>query len=86
MRYIFYGCVLLPSYLQTSASHIEKYIHKYNFDEYKKETNQQITTLQKENAELKTRLAYLEEKMDSVMSQFIAAIKTQTSYPEAELP
>ena len=73
---MFHGCILLPSYLQASASHIEKYIHKYDLDEHKKETNQQITALQKENTELKTRLTYLEEKMDNVMSQFSAPTKT----------
>jgi surface protein len=45
----------------------------------------QIKVLQKENAELKARLAFLEEKMDFLMSQFCAPVKSQTPYTEYEL-
>jgi surface protein len=88
MRRMFDSCPLLPHDLQSipSPSCLKAYFNECKHNTFRKETNQHISALQKENTELKSRLAYLEEKMDFLMSQISAPIKSQTLYTENELP
>lgn len=68
ISYMFYGCDLLPHILQNNTSYMYTYISDSRYDTYQKTMNHQLSALQKENAELNDRLAYLEEKMGILIS------------------
>lgn len=65
---IFMNCAL-PREWQDNAGRVYGYLSERKHNMLRKLTDQQISELQKENTELKSRLAYLEEKLNRVMSE-----------------
>jgi surface protein len=78
MSDMFYGCPSLPHGLQCNPSfYMNTYISNHRCDIHQQISalQQDNKALQKENTELKTRLAYLEEKMDFILLQLNETVK-----------
>ena len=73
------GCSSLPPTTQHKASSYIPQCTLTRTNSLLHEADQQNSDLQKENTELKARLAYLEEKMDSIMSAL--QLKIEHSIP-----